>query len=238
MLNSVGNAGPEAWGARIAQAVRPRIRRRRNRRTGPLPAPTRRRERDSAGAPGKPARPADERHRDRHDGDIAANRMLLRQMSIAPGDLLPSPPDAPTFAEYVPQVRARLSEGTLRTYNTHLTLPENEWPDRRLLHAWRCSSLAHPADPRRVRRPAGPLRSTHRRPDTQRFRHQRPGLLADVNHGAGPISSESSPGRGRCRRTSGPSRVARSLIQRAPHLRSPTGRRPRTRGRPAPARRG
>ncbi|UGT60353.1 hypothetical protein [Nocardia asteroides] len=63
---------------------------------------------------------------------IAAARLLLQQMGIAPGDLVTAAAPAPTFAEFVPHVRAQLSEGTLRTYGTHLNRLETQWPDRRL----------------------------------------------------------------------------------------------------------
>ncbi|MEV6324601.1 hypothetical protein AB0M45_25935 [Nocardia sp. NPDC051787] len=38
----------------------------------------------------------------------------------------------PTFAEVIPQVRATLTPGTLRTYNTHFARLLVRWPDRRL----------------------------------------------------------------------------------------------------------
>jgi hypothetical protein len=64
---------------------------------------------------------------------VAAARLLLQQqMGIAPADLLACPPEAPTFAEFVPQVRTPLSPGMLRTYDTHLKRLEAQWPDRRL----------------------------------------------------------------------------------------------------------
>ncbi|NNH73779.1 site-specific integrase [Nocardia uniformis] len=63
---------------------------------------------------------------------VAAARLLLSQMGIAPTDLIGDPILAPTFAEVIPLVRATLTPGTLRTYNTHFHRLLNEWGDRRL----------------------------------------------------------------------------------------------------------
>ncbi|MGW5569623.1 tyrosine-type recombinase/integrase [Nocardia thailandica] len=66
---------------------------------------------------------------------LAAARLLLTQMGISPTDLVDTVSAAPTFAEAIPLVRARLSPGTARTYGTHLTLLESLWPDRSLSEA-------------------------------------------------------------------------------------------------------
>ncbi|MGW6729632.1 tyrosine-type recombinase/integrase [Nocardia sp. NPDC055029] len=63
---------------------------------------------------------------------LAAARLLLTQMGISATDLIGATPVAPTFAEVIPHVRARLSAGTARTYGTHLDLLESMWPDRPL----------------------------------------------------------------------------------------------------------
>ncbi len=63
---------------------------------------------------------------------LAAAQLLLTQMGITAADLIGSAPEAPTFAEVIPRVRARLSAGTARTYGTHLDLLESRWPDRSL----------------------------------------------------------------------------------------------------------
>ncbi|WP_433620870.1 tyrosine-type recombinase/integrase [Nocardia sp. CA-120079] len=63
---------------------------------------------------------------------IAAARVLLTQMGISPADLVTTGAAAPTFGEVIPKVRARLSEGTLRTYNTHFEHLLAAWSDHRL----------------------------------------------------------------------------------------------------------
>ncbi|WP_280465738.1 tyrosine-type recombinase/integrase [Nocardia brasiliensis] len=63
---------------------------------------------------------------------IAAARLLLAQMGLSPVDLVSSTVAVPSFAEVIPKVRATLSPGTLRTYNTGLTRLLETWPDRRL----------------------------------------------------------------------------------------------------------
>lgn len=52
---------------------------------------------------------------------LAAAKLLLAQMGISPADLIVGTTVAPTFAEVIPQVRATLAPGTLRTYNAGLT---------------------------------------------------------------------------------------------------------------------
>ncbi|MEU6585933.1 site-specific integrase [Nocardia sp. NPDC046763] len=62
---------------------------------------------------------------------VAAARLLLSQIGIAPADLV-AESSAPTFAEVVPKVRTTLTPGTLRTYDTHLSWLKKHWHDRRL----------------------------------------------------------------------------------------------------------
>ncbi|MGY2126380.1 tyrosine-type recombinase/integrase [Nocardia gipuzkoensis] len=63
---------------------------------------------------------------------LAAARLLLTQMGISPADLVHPGTTVPTFAEVIPKVRARLSPGTLRTYDTHFTHLLTHWAERRL----------------------------------------------------------------------------------------------------------
>ncbi len=63
---------------------------------------------------------------------LAAARVVLAQMGISPADLAAPAIRVPTFAEVIPQVRATLTPGTLRTYNTHFARLLDRWPDRRL----------------------------------------------------------------------------------------------------------
>ncbi|WP_051161775.1 tyrosine-type recombinase/integrase [Nocardia brevicatena] len=63
---------------------------------------------------------------------LAAARLLLTQLGLAPADLLTPTVSVPTFAEIVPVVRATLGPGTRRTYGTHLDRLEQCWGDRRL----------------------------------------------------------------------------------------------------------
>ncbi|MGY5311774.1 tyrosine-type recombinase/integrase [Nocardia gipuzkoensis] len=63
---------------------------------------------------------------------VAAARLLLTQMGISPADLVTPGTRIPTFSEVIPKVRARLSEGTLRTYNTHFEHLLARWAERRL----------------------------------------------------------------------------------------------------------
>ncbi|MEV0769617.1 tyrosine-type recombinase/integrase [Nocardia salmonicida] len=58
---------------------------------------------------------------------VAAARLLLTQMGLSPADLVIPDAQMPTFGELIPKVRARLSEGTLRTYNTHFDHLLAQW---------------------------------------------------------------------------------------------------------------
>lgn len=65
--------------------------------------------------------------------ELDAARTLLSRMGITAADLLDVRPPAPTFAEYIPVVRERVtSPSTLRTYNTHWKYLEREWGSRRI----------------------------------------------------------------------------------------------------------
>ncbi|WP_406271478.1 site-specific integrase [Nocardia sp. NBC_00881] len=63
---------------------------------------------------------------------IEATRILLSQVGITPADLLTESPKVPTFGHAIPKLRATLTPGTLRTYNTHLIGLENTWHNRQL----------------------------------------------------------------------------------------------------------
>lgn len=67
------------------------------------------------------------------EAELDAARTLLARMGITPADLLDIRPAAPTFAEYIPVVRARvIAQGTLKTYNTHWKVLEKQWGPRRI----------------------------------------------------------------------------------------------------------
>jgi integrase/recombinase XerC len=64
---------------------------------------------------------------------LEAARLPLERMGIKPSDLLeggPARPAAPTFAEYVPIVRASISAGTLRCYGTYFDRVVARWGSR------------------------------------------------------------------------------------------------------------
>jgi integrase/recombinase XerC len=66
---------------------------------------------------------------------LQAARLLLERMGISPRDLLegaPVRPEAPTFAEYVPVVRASIGVGTLRCYGTYFDRVVARWGSRRI----------------------------------------------------------------------------------------------------------
>jgi hypothetical protein len=65
--------------------------------------------------------------------DIAAARLLLQKMGIAPADLLQDPagqPEIPTFADYIPQVSQAVSDGTRRVYSTYWNRVVKVWGPR------------------------------------------------------------------------------------------------------------
>ncbi|MFI6365570.1 tyrosine-type recombinase/integrase [Nocardia sp. NPDC050630] len=63
---------------------------------------------------------------------IDATRILLSQIGITATDLLTDTPAVPTFGYVIPKLRATLTPGTLRTYNTHLNHLENTWHNQPL----------------------------------------------------------------------------------------------------------
>ncbi|MCP2297581.1 Site-specific recombinase XerD [Nocardia amikacinitolerans] len=63
---------------------------------------------------------------------IEATQILLSQIGITAADLLTDTHAIPTFGDVIPKLRATLTPGTLRTYNTHLNNLENTWHDRQL----------------------------------------------------------------------------------------------------------
>jgi hypothetical protein len=68
------------------------------------------------------------------EAELAAARVLLQRMGISLDDLVQTGPQAPmpTFADYVPKVRAAVSAGLLKAYGTYWNKVVAEWGDRRL----------------------------------------------------------------------------------------------------------
>lgn len=67
--------------------------------------------------------------------DLDAARLLLARLGVSPADLLAVAADrapAPTFAEYVPIVRAAVGAGTRRVYGSYWNKITEHWGDRRL----------------------------------------------------------------------------------------------------------
>ncbi|WP_263247217.1 tyrosine-type recombinase/integrase [Saccharopolyspora rosea] len=67
--------------------------------------------------------------------ELDAARLVLQRMGVTPQDLLdtPSPRLAvPTFADYIPQVAAAVSDGTRRVYASYWKRINTEWGHRRL----------------------------------------------------------------------------------------------------------
>ncbi|PKW17621.1 hypothetical protein [Saccharopolyspora spinosa] len=67
--------------------------------------------------------------------EVEAARLVLERMGVSPQDLLgtTSPrPAAPTFADYIPQVAAAVSEGTRRVYSSYWNRIVDQWGHRRL----------------------------------------------------------------------------------------------------------
>jgi integrase/recombinase XerC len=67
--------------------------------------------------------------------DLDAARLLLARLGVAPTDLLAATPDrapAPTFIEYIPVVRAAVSNGTRRVYGSYWNRIAEHWGTRRL----------------------------------------------------------------------------------------------------------
>lgn len=67
--------------------------------------------------------------------DLDAARLLLARLGVSPTDLLTAAPDrapAPTFADYIPIVRAAVSSGTRRVYGSYWNRIDEHWGSRRL----------------------------------------------------------------------------------------------------------
>jgi integrase/recombinase XerC len=67
--------------------------------------------------------------------DLDAARLLLARLGVSPTDLLTTAPDrapAPTFADYIPVVRAAVSNGTRRVYGSYWNRIAEHWGTRRL----------------------------------------------------------------------------------------------------------
>jgi site-specific recombinase XerD len=67
--------------------------------------------------------------------DIDAAWLLLARLGVSPADLLAVAEDrapAPTFAEYIPVVRAAVAEGTRRVYGSYWNRIMEHWGTRRL----------------------------------------------------------------------------------------------------------
>ena len=67
--------------------------------------------------------------------DIDAARLLLTRLGVSPTDLLAAAEHrapAPTFVEYLPIVRAAVSDGTRRVYGSYWNRLVQHWGARRL----------------------------------------------------------------------------------------------------------
>ena len=67
--------------------------------------------------------------------DLDAARLLLSRLGVSPADLMATAPHrvlAPTFAEYIPIVRAAVSAGTRRVYGSYWNRITEHWGIRRL----------------------------------------------------------------------------------------------------------
>jgi integrase/recombinase XerC len=67
--------------------------------------------------------------------EVDAARLLLARLGVSPADLLAAAEDrapAPTFAEYVPVVRAAVTNGTRRVYGSYWNRIVEQWGSRRL----------------------------------------------------------------------------------------------------------
>lgn len=67
-------------------------------------------------------------------GDLQAVQVLLNRLGVTPADLLTASParEAPTFADYIPQVAKAVSEGSRRVYGSYWNLVMREWGHRSL----------------------------------------------------------------------------------------------------------
>lgn len=67
--------------------------------------------------------------------DLDAARLLLARLGVSPADLLTAVEEhapAPTFADYIPVVRAAVTEGTRRVYGSYWNRIMEHWATRRL----------------------------------------------------------------------------------------------------------
>ena len=66
--------------------------------------------------------------------ELDAARLLLSRLGVSPADLTAAPHrvPAPTFAEYIPIVRAAVSAGTRRVYGSYWNRIAEHWGTRRL----------------------------------------------------------------------------------------------------------
>jgi hypothetical protein len=67
--------------------------------------------------------------------EVDAARLLLARLGVSPADLLTAAedrPPAPTFADYIPVVRAAVTEGTHRVYESYWNRIVEHWGTRRL----------------------------------------------------------------------------------------------------------
>ncbi|GAB3686496.1 tyrosine-type recombinase/integrase [Saccharopolyspora tripterygii] len=67
--------------------------------------------------------------------DLDAARLLLERLGVAPEDLVGTSapkPQAPTFADYIPEVAKAVSPGTKRVYGTYWNRILEHWGDRHL----------------------------------------------------------------------------------------------------------
>ena len=66
---------------------------------------------------------------------VDAARLVLQSMGLSLDDLTAAPANRkpmPTFAEYVPVVRATVTPGTLKTYGSYWNRVVEQWGDRHL----------------------------------------------------------------------------------------------------------
>ncbi|HEV2780214.1 MAG TPA: site-specific integrase [Actinophytocola sp.] len=67
--------------------------------------------------------------------DLDAARLLLARLGVSPADLMAAAEDrapAPTFADYIPVVRAAVTDGTRRVYGSYWNRIVDHWGPRRL----------------------------------------------------------------------------------------------------------
>jgi integrase/recombinase XerC len=79
--------------------------------------------------------PHDHPHSAPSVADLDAARLLLARLGVCPADLLVAVEErapAPTFAEYIPVVRAAVAEGTRRVYGSYWNRIVEHWGTRRL----------------------------------------------------------------------------------------------------------